>query len=348
MKSKRTFTLIAAIGALVMSTGIASASVPDDSGLLHGCYARNGDFRLIDAPKEQCKSGEKAISWNQVGPQGPAGAQGPTGPQGAVGPAGAAGPQGPEGPTGPSGPAGPAGVGLESLDQLAGLPCRLGQPEEGIVTLHYDATTWEVSISCLPSNLHTLTVVLAGGGPGTVVSDAAAINCPGDCSQTALKGTAVTLTAAETTDSIFTGWSGACSGTGSCQVTLDADTTVQANFVPAFFLYANIDAEAVQGLCDIQPLGCKYDARNAYGTLVVGADANEFVCTLLPVTDAPITSPFNGTTCQWKLPDGAYITAAAQGSPENMSWSGDCIFATNECDLGPRSTQTIISVFFRL
>ena len=68
----------------------------------------------------------------------------------------------------------------------------------------------------------------------------------------------------------------------------------------------------------------------------------------LEPVDEPIQWAFNSEHCSWKVPDGTYIFAAAQGSPEHMSWSGDCSFASNECDLGPRSTPTRIDVFFRL
>jgi hypothetical protein len=348
MTSKRPTVLVAAITALLLSTGIASASIPDASGLIHGCYAKGGDFRIIDAPKEQCKAGEKAVQWSQTGPQGPAGTAGPTGEPGPAGPAGPAGPSGPQGPAGPAGPPGASGSGLESIDQLAGLPCRVGNPEEGTVVLGYDATTRQLTITCSPSNLFELNVTMTGGGPGTVTSAVPGITCPADCSQTTVLGETWTLTATETADSIFTGWSGACTGTGPCQLTIDGDKDVQANFAPAFTLVGNIDAEAVL-ICPIGTPLCfppRYNASQSYGTLVIGADADVRVCELEPV-ETPITTQFNFITCQWKFVDGTYISAAAQGSPELMSWSGDCIGSTNECDLGPRDRSTIISVFFR-
>lgn len=343
---------VAAIAALLLSTGIAAAAIPDQTGLIHGCYAKGGDFRLIDAPREQCKVGEKAVQWNQTGPQGPvgqAGPEGPVGPQGPAGATGAEGPAGPQGQPGPQGPVGPSGAGLESLDQLAGMPCRVGQPEAGVVVLDYDAATWEVSITCRPSNLHTLTVTLAGGGAGTVTSEPAGISCPGDCSQVALQGTVFTLTATDSADSIFTGWTGACSGTGPCQLTMDGNKDVQANFAPAFVLTANISAEAVAGACLplFQPLCTQYyDASNTTGTLAIGADADVYVCSLSP--QGTITTRFNYAVCQWKFRDGTDITAAAQGSPSDMSWAGACIGSTNECTLGPRSTDAYVQVTFHL
>lgn len=345
MTSRRPAVIVAAITALLLSTGIASASIPDQSGLIHGCYAKGGDFRLIDAPKEQCKAGEKAVQWSQTGPQGPAGAAGATGAQGQVGPVGPTGPQGPEGPVGPSGPAGPGGAGLESLDQLEGVPCRVGQPEEGVVVLDYDAATREISLTCTPSNVHTLTVTIAGGGPGTVTSNPAGISCPADCVQTELSGAVYTLTATDTNDSIFTGWSGACSGTGPCVVTVDADKGVQANFAPAFVLDALIESEGVLSCPFTQPICFNWNLSSSVGTLVIGADANVHVCDLPP---GPFSSNarFNAKACQWKFVDGTHIDAAAQGWPEIMEWSGDCAGAGNECVLGPRSSRTTVIVKF--
>src|SRR5262245_15937507 len=76
-----------------------------------------------------------------------------------------------------------------------------------------------------------LTVVEAGTGAGSVISEPSGIICGSSCSGTFASGTAVTLTASAGTGSTFAGWSGGgCSGTGSCTVTLAASTTVKATF----------------------------------------------------------------------------------------------------------------------
>jgi hypothetical protein len=78
---------------------------------------------------------------------------------------------------------------------------------------------------------NTLTVSRAGTGSGTVTSSPAGINCGATCSAMFDTGTQVTLTAAAAAGSTFAGWSGGgCSGTGTCKVTLNADTTVTATF----------------------------------------------------------------------------------------------------------------------
>ena len=44
-------------------------------------------------------------------------------------------------------------------------------------------------------------------------------------------GSVVNVTAAPLTGYAFSSWSGACTGTGGCSVTMDGDKTVTANFV---------------------------------------------------------------------------------------------------------------------
>ena len=72
---------------------------------------------------------------------------------------------------------------------------------------------------------HTLTIVKAGSGSGTVTCDG------GACASSYPEGTKITLAASADSGSTFLGWSGGgCSGTGDCVITLNADTTVNATF----------------------------------------------------------------------------------------------------------------------
>ena len=75
-----------------------------------------------------------------------------------------------------------------------------------------------------------LTLVKAGTGSGTVTSSPSGINCGSTCSANYNNGTSVTLTATASSGSTFAGWSGACTGTGSCSVTMDAAKSVTATF----------------------------------------------------------------------------------------------------------------------
>ena len=69
-----------------------------------------------------------------------------------------------------------------------------------------------------------LTIAKAGTGSGSVTCDA------GACKASYVFGTKVTLAATADAGSSFTGFSGGCSGTASCPLTLEADTTVTATF----------------------------------------------------------------------------------------------------------------------
>ncbi len=94
----------------------------------------------------------------------------------------------------------------------------------------YNWGGWSSASYTTPAE-HTLSVSRAGTGSGTVISSPAGIDCGSDCSESYVHGTPVNLTATPAVGSLFTGWSGgACSGTGVCSITLNANTTVTANF----------------------------------------------------------------------------------------------------------------------
>jgi hypothetical protein len=63
-----------------------------------------------------------------------------------------------------------------------------------------------------------------------VTSNPTGINCGSDCSESYAAGTSVTLTVSPAGGSTFAGWSGMCSGTGTCQVTMDSTKSGTASF----------------------------------------------------------------------------------------------------------------------
>jgi hypothetical protein len=111
--------VIAAIATLAVLGGTAYATVLAPSGgQIRACAGNgNGSLRAVGAG-DDCRKGERSLSWNVAGragtdgtdgSPGPAGPQGPAGAAGSQGPAGAAGSQGPAGAAGSQGPAGAAG-----------------------------------------------------------------------------------------------------------------------------------------------------------------------------------------------------------------------------------------------
>ncbi len=77
----------------------------------------------------------------------------------------------------------------------------------------------------------TLTVNRTGSGTGEVESALGAIHCGATCSAAFISDTPLTLTATPGPDATFAGWSGcdAVNG-GACELSLNADRTVQATF----------------------------------------------------------------------------------------------------------------------
>ncbi|MCX5885490.1 MAG: RHS repeat protein [Proteobacteria bacterium] len=99
------------------------------------------------------------------------------------------------------------------------------------VTYTYDALGNRTALTGSGTGTgYTLTVNKTGTGSGTVTSNQAGIDCGTDCTEIYNQGTVVTLTATPDTGSTFAGWSGGCSGSGACQVTMNTDTTVTATF----------------------------------------------------------------------------------------------------------------------
>jgi hypothetical protein len=75
-----------------------------------------------------------------------------------------------------------------------------------------------------------LSITKQGSGAGTVTSSDGVINCGASCSAMFGAGTTVVLTASPISGATFAGWSGACSGTGTCSVSMSGAQTVTATF----------------------------------------------------------------------------------------------------------------------
>ena len=156
-----------------------------------------------------------------------------------------------------------------------------------------------------------LTVVRAGTGSGTVTGTG--IACGSDCAETVDFGTQVTLTAAAATGSTFTGWSGACEGTGPCTVTVDAARTATATFTK-----------------DTPPPARRLTASVTGSGTVTGAG---LAC---------------GSTCSATQPDGTPVTltAAPAAGQRFVRWTGACSAATTAtCELTMSADQAVGAVF---
>jgi len=96
------FLVVAVLIVLAVGSGWAIAASTISTATLHACASkRTGVLRLAS----KCKSSERSVSWNTVGPRGPRGLQGAKGDTGATGVSGAKGDAGAKGDTGAAGTA---------------------------------------------------------------------------------------------------------------------------------------------------------------------------------------------------------------------------------------------------
>ena len=139
----------------------------------------------------------------------------------------------------------------------------------------------------------TLTVSTAGSGTGTVNSSPAGIACGPVCSATFDHGAQVTLTASPGAGSAFAGWSGGCTGTGSCVVSLGADVSVTATFQSAPPPVAVGDADTA----------VTYDGWRGAVDLAASGGAYR-------------VSAVKGDTLTWSSPSTTSITWVARSGPD--------------------------------
>src|SRR2546421_71484 len=153
----------------------------------------------------------------------------------------------------------------------------------------------------------SLAVTLAGTGSGTVTSIPSGVGCSATCSASFDIGTAVALTATPASGSIFSGFSGDCSG-ATCSLTMGAAKNVTATFVKAHTLTVTA-------------------AGSGSGT-VSSNTTPAISCT----SSAGVTSG----TCSVELPEGTAVTltpAVASGSRfdafSNACTGASCSFTLN-------------------
>jgi hypothetical protein len=81
------------------------------------------------------------------------------------------------------------------------------------------------------------TLTVSKSGAGSVTSSPAGIDCGTTCGAGFKKNTKVTLTPIPDSGSIFTGWTGGCTGHGPCSITMSKNITVEATFEPGSCTY---------------------------------------------------------------------------------------------------------------
>jgi endoglucanase len=164
-----------------------------------------------------------------------------------------------------------------------------------------------------PAGSFSLGVTKNGTGTGTVTSSPAGINCGTTCSASFTSGASVTLTPAAASGSTFAGWTGACTGTGACTVSMTAARAVTATFNSSATTFALTVTKAGSGA----------------GT----------------VTSSP-AGVNCGTTCSANFASGTSVTltAAATSGSTFAGWGGACS-GTGTCTVTVTAASAVTATF---
>ncbi len=141
--------------------------------------------------------------------------------------------------------------------------------------------THEVSATFTIETRH-LTVNRTGSGAGTVTGGP--IHCPATCAADPNYGTQVNLTATADPGSRFAGWTGDCSGAGTCSVTMTADHSVTAQFAAVWVLTVATNGGSGSGSVSSSPPGiacpatctANYDSGTLVALTPIAAAASKF------------------------------------------------------------------------
>jgi hypothetical protein len=159
----------------------------------------------------------------------------------------------------------------------------------------------------------TLSVSTSGSGSGSVTSSPAGIDCGSTCSASFGQGTVVTLTATPAAGSTFSGWAGACSGAGSCQVKMSAAESVTATFDPVPHLTLTV-------------------ARAGGGSGTVTSSPAGIDC---------------GSTCSASFEEGTIVTLTASPAAGSTfgGWSGGGCSGTGSCQVTISAAESVNATF---
>jgi hypothetical protein len=154
------------------------------------------------------------------------------------------------------------------------------------------------------------------------------INCGQTCVATFPETTSVTLTATPDPTMVFTGWSGACSGTETCTVVMNAAKSVTATFVQGVPLTVTTDgtgtgaisAGGIDGL-DFCRANCLiYVDPTAVVQIIPepdpGSAASAYASTTSPCTPLALVDPTNGCAITVTSPTTVTVTFTAGSTLE--------------------------------
>lgn len=182
----------------------------------------------------------------------------------------------------------------------------------GSWTVYQDCATDQACLNnyCNSYIEYNITASLSGLGSGTITASPSGINCENDCSESYPLGTSVTLTATANEGSAFTGWSGDCTGTAKCVLTMNANKLVTASFSITYTLNVN---------------------KSGSGSGAISSSPSGINC---------------GNDCSEFYPQWTAVTLTATPAADSVfaGWTGVCV-DVGKCNLVMNGDKTAIAIF---
>lgn len=197
--------------------------------------------------------------------------------------------------------------------------------------------------AALTATPRTLTVIRSGTGSGLVSSAPAGVLCGGDCTETYADNTSVTLSATASPGSSFEGWSGACSGSGACTVSMTDARQVNAQFQAGSYTLSVTRSGNATGIVTASSgeLSCGSVCSATYtgGSTVTltaipgpharfagwsGACSGTASCVVSMVAARSVTATFTATRHTLTVRQSGSGTGTITGKPAGLSCSGEC------------------------
>lgn len=190
--------------------------------------------------------------------------------------------------------------------------------------------------------------------------------------------TVVTATATANAGYKFTGWSGACTGTGACSITMNAAKSLTATFAAAVVPKYTLKTVAGNGAITLSPAGGSYDSNTVVTATATaptgyvlgswtGACTGTGACsitmkkdttlgatwTLIPPTKyvltvtagtggKVVTSPDSASYSAGKV---VTLTARADSTYKFSGWSGDCSGSDSVCTVTMSAAKSVTASF---
>jgi hypothetical protein len=181
------------------------------------------------------------------------------------------------------------------------------------------------------------TVAKSGDGQGAVTATGGGINCGSTCQASYGEGTQITLSATPLSGSVFTGWTGACTGTGSCALVINANISVTATFVASSsgtyggnISFPNLTPSSGMTGCETKVIARTVTLIESAGGGLTGSTNNEKIPTL--------TGNRSGNTITVTLQ-----SAWGARGPYVWQWTGSSITGTLPAFCWELSTNALLN-----